>query len=157
MKKTISRNVLLLCALIYAGTLFANAYVQEVGESLQAAATATQTIVDADDYTWRLDEIRNRNYVGYDNELGDTLKEGSVIRFAYDSASFYTLEFMHVGEWSDSVEVLGRTTQTIYSLIGPNGKHREEISLIRTRNGAVMSADSFAAYNPLADTIVRNS
>ena len=156
MKKTISRNVLLLCALIYAGTLFANAYVQEVGESLQAAATATQTIVDADDYTWRLDEIRNRNYVGYDNELGDTLKEGSVIRFAYDSASFYTLEFMHVGEWSDSVEVLGRTTQTIYSLIGPNGKHRVESSSIRSRGGVVMSADSFAAYNPLADTIVRN-
>ncbi len=138
MKQTIF-NVLTVLLLLNAATLFHHAYAQGL-----------------EDYTWRLDAIKTNELISYDEASGDTVKTGSVTRFYYDSTSFYTLNFRLVSEWADSVEVFGRAEQTIYSHIGPNGKHMEQVSVIRG-SAMVMSADSFAAYNPLSDTIVRRN
>ena len=144
MKSSILRAILI-CTLMCACSLVHYAHAQEPGNT-----------VSSDEYTWRLDEIRTINLNEYDADLGDTVKSGSLTRFYYDSTSFYTLNLSAVDEWLDSVGVFGAVTRTMYSHLGPNGKHKEEKATLQ-RPMAVMSADSFATYNPFLLTTVRNT
>ena len=111
----------------------------------------------ADDYTWRLDEIKNISFHDYDEAYGDTLTESSIVRYEYDTASFSTLSFGTVQEWGDSGRVGGTIQYLTFSDIGDNGKHIEKGSLIRKRREPYnISKDSLLTFNPLRDTIVSN-